>query len=260
MRGPAPWLILRPMILIDALERLSRPWNQAALTVFGGVIFLLARRYRTGAALLCAGALWLFLCAAPSFALFLQRGLIGQYPATAAGDYPRADAIVVLGGGAIPATAQDWDSDPNDTEATRVGFGLQLYRAGRAAHVVLSGGHGAARHMAIGLLQQGVPADALVTEVESATTHQNALYSAVILRRQGWHRVLLVTSPMHMARSAAAFRRQGLAVIEAPSIGREAGYHRVQPGWRPRRTALWLSSRCLHEYIGLWMYKLRGWA
>ncbi len=248
------------MSLIDALERLSRPWNQTALMALVGAAALLARRYRIGAVLLDIGALWLGLCAAPSFALLLQRGLTRAYPATAAGDYPLADAIVVLGGGAIPDTEQDWDSDPADTEATRVGFGLQLYRSRRAAHVVLSGGHGAAGQMAVELREQGVPAAALVTEVQSATTHQNALYSAAILRREGWHRVLLVTSPMHMARAAASFRQQGLQVIEAPSIGHEAGYRRVQPGWRPRRNALWLSSRCLHEYIGLWMYKLRGWA
>lgn len=260
MRVTAPWPILTPVILIDALERLSRPWNQAALMALGGAIALLARRYRTGAVLLCLGVLWLGLCATPSFALLLQRGLTGAYPATAAGDYPQADAIVVLGGGAIPDTEQDWDGDPADTEATRVGFGLQLYRSGRAAHMLLSGGHGAAKHMAVELREQGVPAAALVTEAQSATTRQNALYSAAILRREGWHRVLLVTSSMHMARAAASFRQQGLQVIEAPSIGHEAGYHRVQPGWRPRRTALWLSSRCLHEYIGLWMYKLRGWA
>lgn len=260
MRAPARWLILRAMTLIDALERLSRPWNQAALLAVVGAVFLLARYYRTGAALLCAGVLWFGLCAAPSFALLLQRGLVGASSETPAEAYPLADAIVVLGGGAIPDTTQDWDSDPADTEATRVGFGLLLYRAGRAPHVLLSGGHGAARHMAAELREQGVPAAALVTEERSMTTHQNALYSATILRREGWHRVLLVTSPMHMTRAAAAFRRQGLEVIEAPSLGHEAGYHRVQPGWRPRRTALWLSSRCLHEYIGLWMYKLRGWA
>lgn len=260
MRVWAAWPILTPVILLDALEGLSRPWNQAALLVLTGTIALLARRNRTGAALLGLGVLWLGLCASPNFALWLQRGLTGAYPPTAAGDYPQADAIVVLGGGAIPDTAQDWDSDPADTEATRVGFGLQLYRAGRAPHVVLSGGHGAANHMAIELRGQGVPDGALVTETRSATTHQNALYSAAILRREGWHRVLLVTSPMHMARAAASFRRQGLQVIEAPSTGHEAGYHRVQPGWRPRRTALWLSSRSLHEYIGLWMYRLRGWA
>lgn len=258
--SPGGWLILPPVILIDALERFSRPWNQAALISFGGALLLLARRYRSGAVLLCAGALWFALCSAPSFALLLQRGLTGQYPATAASDYPQADAIVVLGGGAIPDTDQDWDSDPADTEATRVGFGLLLYRSGRAPHMLLSGGRGAARHMAAELQVQGVPAAAMLTEVDSATTHQNALYSAAILRRNGWNRVLLVTSPMHMARAAASFRRQGLQVVEAPSIGHEAGRHRVRPGWHPRRTALLLSSRCLHEYIGLWMYRLRGWA
>lgn len=259
MRREEACLILRAMILIDALERLSRPWNQAAFAVAGGTLLLLVRRYRSGAVLLMLGALWLVLCASPNFALALQRGLTSRYPATAPGDYPTADVIVVLGGGPMP-DGRDWDNDPADTEATRVGFGLQLYRAGRAPHVLLSGGHGAARHMASELAAQGVPASALVIEPDSATTYQNARYSAAVAKRASWQRVLLVTSPMHMARAAASFRRQGLQVTEAPSIGHEAGYHRVLPEWHPRRSALWLTSRCLHEYIGLWMYKLRGWA
>ncbi|HET6433675.1 YdcF family protein [Dyella sp.] len=245
------------MILIEVLERLSRPWNQAAFVAAGGLLFVLIRRYRTGAVLLAAGAFWFVLCASPNFALMLQRGLTASYPDKAAGEYPKADAIVVLGGGAMP-NDRDWVEDPADTEGTRVGFGLQLYRTGRAPHVLLSGGHGAARHMARELAEQGVPPAALVLEPDSATTYQNARYSAAIARREGWQRVLLVTSPMHMTRAAASFRRQGLEVIEAPSIGHETGYHRVQPEWHPRRSALWLTSRCLHEYIGLWMYRLRG--
>ena len=247
-----------PVILLEALERLSRPWNQALLLALGGAALMLGRRFRGGVVLLLGGGTWFALCATPAFALLLQRGLTGGYHAIAAADYTVADAIVVLGGGAMPRVDEDWSSDPTDTEATLVGFGLQLYRAGRAAHLLLSGGHGAAIHMASELEEQGVPSAALLTETRSTTTYQNALYSADILRRHDWHRILLVTSPMHMPRAAASFRRQGLRVIEAPSIGHEPGFHRVSYGWRPRRAALYLSARCLHEYVGLWMYRLRG--
>lgn len=246
------------MILVEALERLTRPWNQAYLLALGGVILMLARRFRIGAALLFSGGLWFALCATPAFALLLQRGLTGQYPAVGAANYAAADAIVVLGGGAMPRADGDWDDDPADSEATRVGFGLQLYRAGRATRLLLSGGHGAAWHMARELAAQGVPASALLTEPRSATTYQNALYSAAILKRHGWQTILLVTSPTHMPRAAASFRHQGLHVIEAPTMGHEPGFRRVSYGWRPRRVALYLSARCLHEYVGLWIYRLRG--
>jgi uncharacterized SAM-binding protein YcdF (DUF218 family) len=246
--------------VLEWLERFSRPWNQAALLLLLGTLWLLVRRVRVAAVLLLAGVLWLGLCSTPAFALWLQRGLTGQYPVAVAEDYPRADAIVVLGGGMVPRPDTDWDSELADTEATRVGFGLQLFRAGRAGRLLLSGGRRAALHMEQSLRAQGVPEQAMLTESASDTTHQNALYSAAILERHGWRRILLVTSPLHMPRAAAAFRRQGLTVIPAPSIGHDRPGRPLQSSWRPQRRALLLSSRCLHEYFGLWIYQLRGWA
>ena len=236
----------------------SHPAAQALLLIVIGLIGFCLRRYRTGAVFCALGVLWVTLCATPAFADLLQRGLENQSPQQEAASYPTADAIVVLGGG-DPLPVGD---DPNDAapsvQATRAGFGLELFRQAKAPIVLLSGGDGEALDMAHQLEQQGVPAPSLQVEPGSATTHQNALYSAAILKREGRYRILLVTSSWSMPRAAACFRREGLQVIPAPTLDREIT--RSGFSWRPQRASLRQSARFLHEYLGLLAYKLRGWA
>lgn len=165
----------------------------------------------------------------------------------------------MLGGGEVPAFGNGWDDDLADVQSTRIGFGLELYRVGRAPVMLLTGGEREASQMAQRLLQQGVPATALLTENLSMTTYQNALYSAPILRQHRLQRLLLATSAMHMPRAAATFRRQGFTVIPAPAADAPV---RARKGsaWLPQHGALRQSGRCLREYIGLWVYEWRGWA
>lgn len=248
------------MTLVEQLDRLSHPVFQAALIAALGTLCLCLRRNRSGAGLLAAAFLWLWLCCTPAFALWLQRGLESQYPPQPAASYARADAIVVLGGGVVPGSKINWRADEADVRTTRTGFGLQLYQDGRAPIILLSGGDGEAEQMAEALRQQGVPASALRTEQVSMTTHENALYSTTILKRENRHRVLLVTSAMHMPRAAASFRQQGLSVIPAPALNPTLHPQEMPRRWWPARTALTQSKHCLREYLGLWGYRLRGWA
>ncbi len=238
---------------------MAYPLPQAIALTGAGLLCLVLRRFRVGAALVLLGAAWLALCATPAFAGWLQRALEHANPPHAATSYPRADAIVVLGGGEVPSFGNGWDDDLAEVQSTRTGFGLELYRAGRAPLMFLTGGEDEATQMARRLRQQGVPASALLTEKRSMTTYQNALYSAPLLRQHHLQRLLLVTSAMHMPRAAATFRQQGFTVIPAPAAD-AAVQARKGSAWWPQHGALRQSGRCLREYIGLWVYKLRGWA
>jgi uncharacterized SAM-binding protein YcdF (DUF218 family) len=242
--------------MMDLFEHLLYPIYQAAILVAVGLFLLCRRRYRSALLLAAIGVGWLWLCATPAMALRLRDTLERPYPPRAASSYAKADAIVILGGGVLPSSL-DWDADDADSLATRIGFGLQLFRDARADMVLVSGSDQALR-MAHGLLYQGVPAKALQAECASRNTHENAMFSAAMLKRAKRERILLVTSGFHMARAAAAFAGQGLEVIPAPA------YDPVYPGWqahpwRPRRSALRLTGRCLREFAGLWWYRLRGW-
>ena len=243
---------------MDLLEKLIYPIYQAAIFATAGFYFLCRQRYRSGIALLAFGAVWLWLCAPPAMAMRLREPLERHHPAQEAAAYSKADAIVILGGGALPQSGLDPDADDPYGAATRIGFGLQLFRGARADVVLLSGGD-QAQPMARGLHRQGVPTDALQIESTSTNTHENAAFSAVMLKRKKRLRILLVTSGFHMPRAAAAFTKQGLQVIPAPA------YDPVYPSWEahpwwPKRAALRLSGRCLREYVAMWWYRIRGWA
>jgi uncharacterized SAM-binding protein YcdF (DUF218 family) len=245
---------------ISQLSDLSRPVPQAALLIGIGLVFLCFRHYRTGAITCALGIAWVVLCATPSFVRLLQHGLESGYSRIDAAQYPTADAIVVLGGGDPLRLSHPGNTTLQDLSMTRPGFGLALFRHERAPILLLSGGgSGEAVEMAGQLAKFGVPRSAMRVEYKSLTTHENALYSAAILKPEGRQRILLVTSAWAMPRAAASFRRQGLDVIPAPSFDRSTTSP-TNVGWLPRRALLWQSGRFLHEYLGLLFYKLRGWA
>ena len=247
------------MSFARALLDPGSPVTQSLVLACLGLLWLLMRHYRTGTALLVLSALWLGLCSTPWFADQLQGDLQAHYPSRPAASYLKVDAIVVLGGGEVPGFEGEYGDDPDSIQATRTGFGLELFRADRASVILVSGERGEATETAQMLIAQDVPEKAILIDDDSHNTHQNALRSASLLRKAGLSRILLVTSSIHMPRAAATFRRQGLDVVPAPAIEPPVGAA-ATPAWLPRRSALRRSRRCLREYIGRWVYELRGWA
>ena len=106
-----------------------------------------------------------------------------------------------------------------------------------------------------------VPEAALVLESGSRTTRENAINTLPLLQARGINRVLLVTSAQHMPRALATFRKLGIDAIAAPTDF-EASPPRGNwfLRWMPDSLMLDRSSRALKEYIGLWAYRMSGWA
>lgn len=97
------------------------------------------------------------------------------------------EAIVVLGG------------DPGD----RVPHAAELYLKGSASLVIVAGDGGLMAHS---LEAAGVPRSAIIQEVDSTTTWENARNVSPILRKHGITKVVLVTSWWHTRRALACFR------------------------------------------------------
>ncbi|HEY9844619.1 MAG TPA: YdcF family protein, partial [Candidatus Caenarcaniphilales bacterium] len=161
-------------------------------------------------------------------------------------------------------------------EGDRALYGAKLYREGKAPRVILSGGRiqwrsgggpPEATDMAQIIQTMGVPAAAIVQEPYSRNTHENAVNVRRILDAQGIpHRVLLVTSALHMPRSLLIFKRQGIDAIAAPTDFLITDYDLAPNSLQgalldslPDADELQRSTRALKEYVGLAVYWLRGW-
>ena len=98
-------------------------------------------------------------------------------------------------------------------------------------------------------LNQDLGVTARWLENRSRDTHQNAQFSAVILARDGVHKVLLVTSAAHMARAVVEFNEAGIDTTPAPA----AMWTRRETGvmaYVPNADALVRSQRALYEAMG----------
>lgn len=175
-----------------------------------------------------------------------------------------AEAIVVLSGYiAGPDEARPAAVPSPDTEE-RLRHAAAIYqRRGGGLPVVASGGSNDqsgvpyAVTMKRELARLGVPEQVIWTEGVSANTHENAVYSAKLLKARRLTRIILVTSSYHMARAELCFKRQGLEVYPAPS-----GLTKTEIGLElllPTETALRHNEQVLHEVMGLAVYKFRGW-
>lgn len=118
---------------------------------------------------------------------FLSLGiLVSQHAANP----EKSDIIVVLGG----------------DNGLRVRKGAELYNAGYAAHILLTGiderfyrpGHPNWRERRIRAL--GVPKKAIKIDTKSATTWDEAINTSITMERNGWKSAIVVSDPPHMLR------------------------------------------------------------
>lgn len=235
------------------------------------------RRWQTAAIGAALALLWLG--GNRLVATSLLRSLEWRHlPSLKLRDYSeRADAIVVLGGGARSFDYPRLDSEVNEA-GDRMLYAARLYRHGVAPRILLSGGSARlaggsdstdAGNMANVLVDIGIPREALVLETTSRNTRENALETWSILSGQEIERIVLVTSASHMPRAESVFRAVGFDVVPAPT-----DFQVTQQGWayctRPHvlvqlhnliPAAFYLdqTTRALKEYVGLVVYGLRGW-
>lgn len=247
--------------LTKLLPILVYPLGLAILLLLAAA--LLARR-RLGSALILIAISVLWIGATDVFADWLLRPLESDYLPTAIAEIPSADAIVVLGGGTAELLASG-DALDLGPASGRVFHAAQLYLAGKAPRIVVAGG---AREnktpeavaMAQLLAAFGVPEAAILQENQSRNTWQNALNSKAILHKHSVDRVLLVTSAFHIRRALAAFRAAGIEATPAPTDYRGLEQDHTIVDWFPEAGALYKTTYAIKEYLGLIVYRWRGWA
>lgn len=191
-------------------------------------------------------------------------------------ELPTADAIVVLGGCSRSAQAPRPWVDLSE-EGDRILHGIRLYQQGKAPKLIFSGGRidwrgsgpPESQDMAAIATAFGVPATAILQDPTSLNTRENAVNVKQIMAREGMRRVLLVTSAMHMPRSRMIFQKLGIDAIPAPTdflytpdehAALASSTQSLVLNLLPESDRLRNLTRALKEYLGILIYRLRGWA
>ncbi len=229
------------------LKNLVLPPTGPLLLATLGLVLVAFRKARLGGAILCAvGLIALWVLATPIAADTLVRWA-ERYPALDPARVGDAGAIVILAGGVRVDAPEYGSSAPGATSLERLVYGARLARQTHLP-VLISGSRFEAASMT-DFLQQDLGVSAKWVENQSRDTHQNAQFSAVILAREGVHKVVLVTSAAHMARSVVEFNQAGIDAVPAPAAmwtQRDKGVL----AYVPNADALVRSQRAMYEGLG----------
>ena len=159
-------------------------------------------------------------------------------------DYVRPAQVAVVFGAEVHANGQ-----PSVSLVDRVRTAAQLYKAGLAQRLLLSGAQGPGepvnetvvmRSLALGF---GVPASAIELDPKGFNTEATVRDTVPVLRAGGARQVAVVSDFFHLPRVKLAYQRVGYDVITVPSHARRI----------PQTTKL-----VLREIPAFWVYYLRA--
>jgi uncharacterized SAM-binding protein YcdF (DUF218 family) len=213
--------------------------------------FVLARRRpRLGYSVVALAVATIAILSVPWVANSLLRSLEDTVPPTM-DQVGRTQAIVILGG-AIYRRAPEYDGKDTVSEFAleRVRYGARLARASKLPIALAGGIPPAGDTSEAAIMQEVLQTDFGLAsrwlETQSLDTWENAAFLAPRLKEAGVREITLVTHAWHMRRAQAAFEKQGLSVLPAPTR-----FTPVYRGIIPRAESLRNSSLALHEWLGL---------
>ncbi|MFA4852892.1 MAG: YdcF family protein [Bacteroidales bacterium] len=177
------------------------------------------------------------------------------------------DAGVVLGGGMVTIDT-DYDRMTFRNSTDRIFQAVGLYKTGRIKKILISSGSGSLmfRDMLESpllkryLLTVGIPDSVILIDSLSDNTHQNAVNSAKILKKEfPAGKFLLITSSIHMRRAMGCFKKAGIQVTPY-STDKLTGKRIFRIGhlFIPGIDALEVWNKLIHEVIGYAVYAIWG--
>jgi len=226
-------------------------WGDAAPLVVAAAaaaagLWLTRVRRLLAALVALLGLAWCLVAFTP-LALTLSDGLVRRDPVSP------ADAVVVL------ASRLQEDGELTSVALSRLLHGVELVAQERAPRLVLT-------ELPAPYQPYSVPARALLANLGVRAellgvgpverTRDEARQVAALFRARGWRKALLVTSPIHSRRAAAAFEREGLIVVSSPAVETRWDLETLS---RPEER-LAAFGAIVHERLGLLYYRFKGWA
>src|ERR1035437_39772 len=198
------------------LEPLGAIWLLMVLSV----VVLLFRRERRTALWLMLPTVLLFLVGSTPMADMLVGAAERRYATGNIAALAPTDAAIALGGNER-ASAYDVYGFAIGQSEERILTATELVRLGKAKTLVLGGsaecipGRPGVPTMALvrnWLVSSGLATTRVTHLGICANTHDEAIEFRRLKDAEGWQRVILVTSALHMRRAAAVFRKQGVEV------------------------------------------------
>ena len=150
--------------------------------------------------------------------LYLAVTFVQVWQASRRDQAREVEAIVVLG-------AAQYNGEPSPVLRARLAHAADLYDRGLAPRVVVTGGKQSgdrfteATASAEYLATRGVPAGAILREVQGRSSWQQLAAASAFLKERGITRVLLVSDGFHAARIAAIADELGLRAFTSPAPG-----------------------------------------
>ncbi len=254
--------------MLDILRHFGSPIGVVWLGLLGLTGWCLARR-RGRIALLPATAFVLLASIGntPLTAHLLAR-LEQPYVRDSWASVPSADAVVMLGGTHKPSRQDVFGFDLTDA-GDRILTAVELVRQRKAPVLVLgSGGYREGDRTLVGaalverwLNTWGVPRASILNLGACAHTRDEAARTLALMQERRWQQVILVTSANHLRRAEGVFRKTGVAVIPVGCdfLGHAALEYEARWTLYPRTECFQRLNQCVHEWIGWYYYRLRGW-
>jgi uncharacterized SAM-binding protein YcdF (DUF218 family) len=148
--------------------------------------------------------------------LYFGVTFVQVWSASRASGPDSADAIVVLG-------AAQYDGEPSPVLRSRLDHAVELYEAGVAPIVVVTGGNQPGDRFTEAsagdryLQQHGIPASAMRLETQGSSSWESLAAAARFLRSEGITDVVLVSSPYHALRTEQIAAEVGLHGSASPA-------------------------------------------
>ena len=202
---------------------------------------------------LCIFALWLLFFYTP-FIWFLAD------PLKIMDEPEKSDAIVVFAGGVGESgkAGQGYEE--------RVQYAAEFYEKGYARHIIFSSGYSylfkeplIMKALAVSL---GVPEEAIILEDRARSTYENVSFSKEILERNGWDKILLISSPYHMRRVSLVVKKSApeIKIIYTPIQNSRFYSHGIGPKGEKvlKQISLRQIKGIFHEYCSIIYYRFKG--
>lgn len=234
--------------------------------------FLISRKHKLGKILLLFTLTFYYLLSIEPVAYLIANSLVSTtYAKNIEAEVENVEAIVVLAGG-----VSKWGGATTYILGTsslrRLKHGIKLHEEFKDKIPMLySGGSGdpfdpvsveteLAKKYAI---SAGVPEKSFWTESSSRNTYENGIGLNEVLDKQHpgieHHKIILVTSLLHMRRSVAVMKKIGLDVIPSPTRSSIGPLNLDPLSFFPSIGNFGRSTYSIREWVGICGYWARGW-